>query len=101
MRIRYKGQFEGDSSHFNTHALAEALVYFDDGSADSAFLKDLEVQLPDGSGRPFHQALNAQDIITDNYNTRFFYPPTEEDQQRGFTLYGDNEVSTPNAGGNV
>lgn len=73
------------SSSFNSSALAEVLVNFEDGDADSVFIWDLEVELESG-WKDFSQAFKDKDIITDNYNRSFFIPPTKEDKERGYTL---------------
>lgn len=69
----------------NPSAGAEVLVNFDDGGADSAFIRDLDVLLP-GGWKDLRQAFADRDLITDNYNTCFFPPPSDEDRVRGYTL---------------
>jgi hypothetical protein len=86
MKVRYKGKHEGFSGNFNTHGIGEAIMYFDDG-ADSVFISDLEVLLPNNEWKPLNDAFKDKDVINDNYNTRFFFPPTPEDRERGYTLY--------------
>lgn len=86
MRIRFKSNgIEGNSSDFNIHALAEVLVYFDEGDADSVFIRDLDVLLESG-WKDMNQAFKDRDLIVDNYNTCFFPPQNKEDKERGFTL---------------
>lgn len=90
MRVREKNDLYTlmTISRFNVHALAEVICYWDDGSADNMFIKELDVFIvANGIGwKDMRQAFKDKDIITDNYNTTFFEPTTEEDKIRGFTL---------------
>lgn len=89
MKLRRKGKpgSEACSSAFNIHGIGEIIVTFDDGSASSEFLRDYEVFLESkDEWKDLRQALKDHDVITDNYNSHFFEPPTEEDRQRGYTL---------------
>lgn len=86
MKIRYKKTgSEGHASSFNTHALAEVLVNFDDGGGDSAFISELDVLLPSG-WKDMKQAFTDHDLVTDNYNTCFFPPHDEMERERGWRL---------------
>lgn len=89
MKVRNKAtgasRVQGDASYFNTHALNEIIVGFEDGSMDSCYIKDFEV-LVDGEWIDMREAFRLRLLITDNYNTRFFEPATEEDKVRGYTL---------------
>jgi hypothetical protein len=81
MKVRDKNSgYEFYSTDFNMAALNEVV-----GGGDSWYIKDLDV-LIDGNWKDMRQAFKDKDIITDNYNTHFFEPPTEEDRKRGFTL---------------
>lgn len=82
MKVRYKEtKKEACSSEFNIHALGEVLT-----GDDGAYIRDLDV-LVNGTWKDMGQAFEDKDIITDNYNSRFFVPPTPEDKERGYTLY--------------
>jgi hypothetical protein len=97
MRVRQKGT-SGDnwkmtSGKFNVCALSEVICYWEDGSADSLFIKDLDVFIEARTYTGNHigwkdmrQAFEDKDIIIDNFNTYFFEPENEEDRKRGFTL---------------
>lgn len=78
----------GSASNFNTHGLGEMIVGFEgpDGDQDSQYIRDYEVQLPDGTWKDMSQAFRDHDLITDNYNTIFFFPKNEEDRARGYAL---------------
>lgn len=86
MKVRYKktGE-EASSSGFNIHAINEVLT-----GEDSAYIHELDVWLtkttPPG-WKDMREAFRDHDLITDNYNRYFFEPWTEEDRERGFTLY--------------
>ena len=84
MKVRL-GAVEGEASRFNLHALNEVIVTFDDGSADTCFLRELEVRIA-GEWKSMRQAFEDRDLITDNENTCFFEPRTPEDRARGYTL---------------
>ena len=84
MKLRYKKHLDDpfESSSFNVHALSEVLT-----GDDSAFIKDLDAFIETrGEWKDMKQAFKDNDIITDNYNTRFFEPKTQEDRKRGYTL---------------
>ena len=80
--LRYKNRPDEpfNAGSFNTSALAEVLT-----GDDSAYIKDLDVCI-DGEWKDLGQAFNDRDLITDNYNTRFFEPKTVIDKARGYTL---------------
>lgn len=87
MRVRNKNSgTEASSGRLNTHGLGEMIVQFDEGDASSEYISDYEVQLPDGSWKDLPQAFRDHDVITDNYDTVFFFPRNDEDRRRGFTL---------------
>jgi hypothetical protein len=82
----------GWSGDFNTHAMAEVIVGFDDdpdgthNGMDSMYTGDLEVLLSSGEWKFMPHALRDHDLITDDYNTHFFEPANEADRERGYTL---------------
>lgn len=76
----------GSASRFNMSSLSEILVNYDSGEADSDYQSNWDVQLPDGSWKDLRQAFKDHDVVTDNYNSRFHFPATLEDRERGFTL---------------
>jgi hypothetical protein len=95
MRVRYtdRPRITGFAGSFNTSALAEVILYFDDGDATSEEIKVLDVCLEhplassvykEGAWVPLSAAFRSNDVICDNYNTRFFEPATEEDKARGW-----------------
>lgn len=84
MKLRYKNTgTECGGSRFNMSALAEV-----DVGDDSASISDLDVYLErTQEWKDMIQAFKDRDLITDNYNSRFFEPANEEDRKRGYTLY--------------
>lgn len=82
------------TNKFNVHALNEVICHWPDGSADSMYIKELDVYItaPNNlSGvvvgwKDMREAFGDKDIIVDNFNTYFFEPTNEEDRKRGFTL---------------
>lgn len=74
----------GAASQFNIHAIGEVIVMWADDASDE-YVRDLEAEI-DGEWKPLGQAFTDKDLITDNYNTRFFVPPTPEDRERGYAL---------------
>lgn len=88
MKVRYKtvdGRYvEGYSDSFNTHGLGEIIVYFDDDSCDSMFIRGFEVQLPSGEWKNMNEAFRDRDIIPNNLNTSFGYPRSDEEKKQGF-----------------
>lgn len=83
MRVRYKKSgYETWSSYFNVHGLGEVLL-----PDTSEFISELDIWLAHKSEwKDMNQAFKDGDLITDNYNTTFFEPQTEEDKKRGYTL---------------
>ena len=73
---------------FNVSALNEVICEWADGSADSMFIRDLDIFIEaDNIGwKDLRDAFTDKDIIIDNYNTCFFEPTTGEDKVRGYTL---------------
>ena len=70
------------TGNFNTCGLGEVLT-----GDDSALISELEIFVPALQiWKPLRQAFKDGDLITDNYNIRFFEPRTEEDRKRGYTL---------------
>ena len=92
MKVREKAHPDVNmySSKFNIHALAEVICHWEDGSADSMFIKDLDVFIEKDinffTWKDMRQAFQDHSIITNNFNTCFFEPINEEDKERGFTL---------------
>jgi len=86
MKVRRK-KYPDDvtcSSRFNTSALAEVIL-----PDDSEFTSELDVWLEQKQEwKDMNQAFEDHDLITNNLNTSFFEPPTEEDRKRGFTNDG-------------
>ena len=73
MKIRYKSTNSiGWASQFNLSALNEVIVMFDEGDADSAYVSDLDVYLPDKGWKDMRAAFKDGDIETDDLNTCFF-----------------------------
>lgn len=73
----------GQSSTFNTHALAEIIVYTDDCTSD--FIRDYDVFIESiGEWVDMHEAFDKKLIITDNYNTNFREPLNEAEKERGW-----------------
>lgn len=83
MKVRYKQTgTECWSFGFNLSSLCEILT-----GDDSAYMADLDVWLPAlNEWKDLGQAFRDRDVITNNLNTTFFPPPTEDDRKRGFTL---------------
>lgn len=84
MKVRYKnnGQLAW-SSQFNILTLNEVLT-----GDDSVFISSLDVFIEaKQEWKDLRQAFKDRDVITDNYNSRFFEPQNEEDRKRGYTLY--------------
>ena len=85
-RLINKPHITGETSHFNTHALSEVLMGFDDGDLDSMFVSDVEVYVEAlKEWKSLSQAFKDHDVITDNYNTCFFEPDNETDRKRGYS----------------
>lgn len=82
MRTRYKKypDEEFQTSTLNTSALNEVLT-----GESSEYFHDLEVFLvAKNEWKCLRQAFRDKDVITDNYNTWFAEPKTEEDRKRGY-----------------
>ena len=87
MKVRVKTtKDEGFASNFNTSTVGEVVMHFTEGDADSMFIRELDVWIEPNGWKDMSTAFKDRDIITDNYNVRFFEPPTEEDRKRGYTL---------------
>ena len=86
-RLINKPHITGETSHFNTYALGEVLMGFDDGDLDSIFVSDIEVYVEaTNQWKALTQAFKDHDVITDNYNTCFFEPENDEERERGYSL---------------
>lgn len=89
MRVRMKDKPEitGWSSSFNTHALSEIIVSYPEGDMSSEYIRDYEVFLgKTQEWKDMKEAFANKDLISDNYNTSFSEPATEEDRERGYYL---------------
>lgn len=85
MKVRHKEKgYLGYASEFNPHGLGEIIVGFDEGDMDSMFIKDFDVQLPDGSWKDMSDAFRDHDIIPDKYNLHFSVPATEAERTQGW-----------------
>ena len=86
MKWRYKTYpkevKESKRLNFNIHACCPDEILTGDGSV---YVTDLEV-LIDNEWKCLGKALQNRDVIINNYNTHCFFPKTEEDRKRGFTL---------------
>jgi ssRNA-specific RNase YbeY (16S rRNA maturation enzyme) len=83
MNVRYKKHPEEliPCSRFNISTLGEVIL-----PNTSEFVSELDVWLEQKKEwKDMHQAFMDKDLITNNMNTSFFEPPTEEDRKRGFT----------------
>lgn len=76
---------ECSSGEFNVHAMAEIIVYYPD-DVDTDYIRNFDVQLPDGTWKDLGQAFRDHDVITNNANTRFFFPTNDEDRARGYSV---------------
>lgn len=86
-RLKNNPELTGEASDFNTSSLFEVHMYFDHGDADSVFTSDIEVFLKSKQEwKQLDLCFKDKDVITDNYNTCFFEPESEEDRERGYTL---------------
>lgn len=93
MRVRDKKTgILGFSSRFNVHSINEIAVGYDDEDGntrgmDSDYIHNYDVYLESkGAWKDLAQAFRDHDVITDNYNTKFFEPTTEEDRVKGYKL---------------
>ncbi len=120
MKVRFKNKpnITGTANKFNKGSpLGEIIMYFDDfenlGGADSVFISDLEVFIsknlqfllnkgiiPEwksvGYWVSMSEAFKNNDLITDNYNTKFFEPENDEERKRGYRL-SDHNLTELNA----
>jgi hypothetical protein len=90
MKLREKLNAESISysDKFNIYGIGEIIVNCEDGDRFSDSISNYDVFLKkSGKWKDLRQAFQDKDIITDNYNTSFFEPSTDEDKERGFTLY--------------
>lgn len=86
MKVRQtdKPTITGFTNRLNTHGLGEVIVgYDDDQGMDSVYIKDLEVQLPDGRWILLSQAFRDKIVMEDNYADRIDFA-SEEDRARGW-----------------
>ncbi len=85
MKVRYivDPEITGFTNRFNDHGLGEVIVGFDAGDMDSVYIKDLEVQLPDGRWILLSQAFRDKIVLGDNYDQRFDFSD-EDDRARGW-----------------
>ena len=83
MKVRYKSTgAEAHASSFNIHALDEVLT-----GDDSPFISDLDIYLEAiQNWMDMSEAFKLGMLITNNHNTCFFEPKTQEDKERGYTL---------------
>lgn len=88
MTLKHKKTGRSASSNkFNLHSFNEIIVYFED-DCSSDYMKEYDAFIErTGEWKDLRQAFKDKDIITDNYYTKFFEPRTDEDKNRGYTLY--------------
>lgn len=94
MRVRMKDKPEVVfyAGMFNIHGIGEVIGYGETFGSDLFYTADLDVLLGEEKEswhlrwKDMRQAFKDHDLITDNYNTRFFEPVNEEDRKRGYTL---------------
>ncbi len=85
MKMRHKASGElADAAQLNENGLGEIIVYYDDGSASSDYIKEYEVELPNGSWKSLSRAMKDHDVITDNYNKYLAFPQNSVDRERGW-----------------
>lgn len=86
MKVRLKKTGDiGQSDRFNNSSpVSEVIVYYEEGDADSVFIKDLDVLLSNGKWKDMSMAFNDKDLIPDNYNVRFKEPSNYEERNRGY-----------------
>lgn len=77
------------STQFNTSSLTEIYVDYgpyEDGSweRDTDYMRNYDVQLPDGSWKDLLQAFGDHDVVPNNDNTHFGLPIDDECRQRGY-----------------
>lgn len=79
MKVRYKDSHEErNTNRFNPCGVSEIDMY-----DDSAFIKDLDVEI-DGEWKDMGEAFDDKDIVPDNYNQFFGVPESEEARERGY-----------------
>lgn len=90
MQLRHKSTHElCSASSFNVHSLDEIIVcYDDDMTSDSLHNYDALLKTGPRAGQwvALADAFKQHDVITDNYNTSFAEPRTNEDRERGYSL---------------
>lgn len=86
MKVRKIGtEAECTAINFNMVGIGEMIVYFPEGDASSEFIRDYEVWLEASQEwKNMNQAFRDHDLITDNYNVRFFEPITLKEREQGF-----------------
>jgi len=84
VRLTENPETEAWSSGFNTHSLGEVIIYFDEGDADSEYIRNLDVLLSNGKWMPFRTAFTLHLVIPDNYNRSFREPRSEAERERGW-----------------
>lgn len=77
-------QIIGSSNTFNEHGLGEVIVYYNDGSMDSEYIRNLNVILESGENMNMSEAFRLKRLIPNNYNTYFGEPRTELEYNRGW-----------------
>jgi hypothetical protein len=90
MQLRHRvNKLQCSSSSFNTHALSEIVVLFDEGDADSDYISNYDVLLTTGprAGQwvSLSDAFKQHDVIPNNHNTCFAEPQSDEDRERGYS----------------
>jgi len=91
MKVRYIKNKEITGSASKLNGMGEVIVQFDDGSADSELVSELEVlveiEIKDIKvWVSLSKAFKHHLVITDNHNTEFFEPENEEEKKRGYRL---------------
>ena len=88
MRFKHKEKgYECKGDRFNMHSMGEVIMYGDDDMwSDFPWEYDVFIEARQ-EWMEYKEACRQNLIINDNYNTRIFEPPTEEDKIRGYTLY--------------
>lgn len=87
MNVRYINKpIHGVSSKFNTAGIGEVVVYFPEGDATSEFIRELQVELSDGSWKDMSKAFRDKTLIPDIYNTCFMESRTDEEREKGYYL---------------
>lgn len=75
----------GYCSKSNTYAMAEVIVYFDEGDCSSEFIKDYDVYLElQQTWKSMDEAFRNRDLIPDNYDTEFREPRNDDERERGW-----------------